>query len=91
MENGNKLPRRSQMRRRLRRIHPLSRRDASGGKHHPNPRRAVGHRRLVAVVVEVAGKSPTLEELVDKSESLSYQSTAFMQQSKDMNSCCTLL
>ena len=40
---------------------------------------------------ELIKRGGSLEELVDKSESLSFQSKASMKQSKDMNSCCTLL
>ena len=43
------------------------------------------------IAAELIKRGGSLEELVDKSESLSYQSKAFMKQSKDMNSCCTLL
>jgi len=46
---------------------------------------------LTEAMEELIKRGGSLEELVDKSESLSYQSKAFMKQSKDMNSCCTLL
>lgn len=46
---------------------------------------------LTEAMDELIKRGGSLEELVDKSESLSYQSKAFMKQSKDMNSCCTLL
>ena len=46
---------------------------------------------LTEAMDELIKRGGSLEELVDKSESLSFQSKAFMKQSKDMNSCCTLL
>jgi len=46
---------------------------------------------LTEAMDELIKRGGSLEELMDKSEELSYQSKAFMKTSKDMNSCCTLL